>query len=84
MARSLSTRELDRLAGLTPGHTSAIETGGRPNVEVRTAGALAGVLGVSLDWLVWGNGRGPSGRAVGSSVEHARVAFEAKTKTSAA
>ncbi len=76
---SLGTRELDRLAGLTEGHTSAIETGTRPNVEARTAAALARVLGVTLDWLIEGTGKAPSLRAVRAAVEVAR-----SSKTSAA
>jgi transcriptional regulator with XRE-family HTH domain len=72
LAHDLGTRELDRLAGLTEGHTSAIETGTRPNVEVRTATALASVLGVSLDWLANGEGRAPGERSVREAVNAAR------------
>lgn len=79
MAGDLGTRELDRLAGLTEGHTSAIETGNRPNVEARTAAALARVLGVSLDWLVTGTGPTPSERRIKVAVEQART-----SRTSAA
>ena len=74
MIDGLSTRELDRLAGITEGHTSLIETGARPNIEARTAASLARVLGVSLDWLVTGAGKEPSERAVRSAVAAARVA----------
>lgn len=54
-AIGISARELDRRAGLTEGHTSLLE-GGR-NMEVGTAAKLAIALGVSLDWLVFGDSR---------------------------
>ena len=76
MARALSgisARELDRLANLAEGHTSLIENGSRPNVEARTAAAIAQVLGVSLDWLVSGEGKAPTERGVKAAVEAARA-----------
>lgn len=72
LAGSLGNRELDRLAGLAEGHTWAIETGARTNAEARTVAAIAGVLGVSLDWLVAGHGRAPSARTVRAAVAVAR------------
>jgi transcriptional regulator with XRE-family HTH domain len=54
----ISARELDRRAGLAEGHTSLIETGTR-GVEAKTLAALAGALGVSLDWLVLGRDATP-------------------------
>jgi transcriptional regulator with XRE-family HTH domain len=56
-ASELSARRLDKLAGLTPGHTTLIESGRRLNPTAATAAALARVLGVSLEWLVSGRGR---------------------------
>jgi transcriptional regulator with XRE-family HTH domain len=56
-AAGLSARRLDALAGLTPCHTSLIESGLRENPKATTVAALAKALGVSLDWLV--SGRGP-------------------------
>jgi transcriptional regulator with XRE-family HTH domain len=70
--RILSARELDRLADLTAGHVSAIEAG-RSNVEIRTACELARVLGVSLDWLILGNGKAPNGKSIASAVRLART-----------
>lgn len=52
LSAGLSARGLDKKAGITRGHTSLIEAGVRPNVELKTARALADALGVSLDWLV--------------------------------
>lgn len=69
---SLSARELDRLAGIGQGHSALIESGQRPNVEAKTATALARVLGVSLDWLLMGRGRPPSDAAIRAAVAEAR------------
>jgi len=69
----LSAKELDRLAALSPGHTTMIELGYRPRVEARTALALADVLGISLDWLLRGSGRSPSPRTVRAAVARARL-----------
>jgi len=51
----ISAKALDRLAGLTPGHTSAIENGTKLEVSAATVSKLAAALGVSIDWLVDGN-----------------------------
>lgn len=80
MADDLSGRELDRLAGLTEGHVSLIEAGtaGTANgIKTRTASALASVLGVSLDWLIDGDGDDPSVEAVRASVSDARAKNDA-------
>lgn len=55
----VSASRLDAQAGLTRGHTWQIETGRKPNIELETASKLADALGVSLDWLVRGEGAGP-------------------------
>jgi transcriptional regulator with XRE-family HTH domain len=66
----LSARALSSLAGLTPSHVSLIEAG-QPGIESKTAMKLAGVLGVSLDWLLTGKGEPPTAEAVKSAVERA-------------
>ncbi len=73
----LAARELDRLAGTTEGHASLIESGVVQNVTLETAGKLAGVLGVSLDWLVGGLGKSPTARSVKTAVDNARAMFSA-------
>lgn len=65
-------RELDRLARLGEGHTTMIVLGKRKSVEAATASALASVLGVSLDWLVNGEGDPPSAAVVRAAVRAAR------------
>src|ERR1700738_585623 len=68
----LSTLALDALAGTARGHTSMIENGKRANIEVRTADSLAGVLGLSLDWLLRGHGSLPAASAIKAAVDRAR------------
>jgi len=70
---NLSARELDRLSRLRQGHTALIEKRASDNLETSTAQALAGVLGVSLDWLIAGDGKMPSARIVRAAVEAARA-----------
>lgn len=48
----VSAREVDRRASLTRGHTNAIERGVYRSPQMDTVEALAGVLGVSIDWLM--------------------------------
>lgn len=69
----LTARELDRLARTTEGHTSLIESGVVQNITLETAGKLARVLGVTLDWLLSGAGTQPSAASVQMSVDAARV-----------
>lgn len=70
--KRLSSRELDRLAGLCDGHTSLIERGVKPRIELKTAIGLAEVLGLSLDWLALGKGAAPAKDAVIAAVTAAR------------
>jgi len=74
----LSAKALDVLADLTPGHTTLIETGRRADPSASTVEALASVLGVTLDWLVTGEGREPSERSVRAAVDAARRAKSPK------
>lgn len=77
----LAARELDRLADTTEGHTSLIESGVVQNITLDTAGKLAGVLGVTLDWLLAGRGTAPSAASVQMSVDAARASYVAPTRT---
>lgn len=56
------------LAKLAPGHVRLIESGQRTNVGVETLAPIADVLGVSLDWLVFGRGEPPTIAAVRTAV----------------
>lgn len=71
----LSSREVDRLAGLTLGHAHLIESGRRPRIEVETAQGLARVFGTSIDWLASGLGTAPSEQQIADAVSRARAAF---------
>lgn len=75
----LSARRLDDLAGLTPGYTSLIEAGKRANIGARTADAIARVVGVSLDWLIRGDGNEPTDQQVRRAVEAAQRAARERT-----
>lgn len=70
----ISARELDRLAGLSENHTSLLESVVR-DVRTETAAAIARTLGVSLDWLVLGEGKAPTERTVRAAVETARQLY---------
>lgn len=62
MARELaglSARALDEAAGLTPGHSAAIESERRLDPNSSTVTALARALGVTTDWLLDGTGSPP-------------------------
>jgi len=67
----LSSRKLDKAAGLRPGHVSMIESRDAHNLDTETATKLSHALGVSLDWLVNGDGREPSERALRAVGERA-------------
>lgn len=68
----MSARELDRLSEITEGHTSLIESGVVRDVGTQTLSKIAKVLGVSLDWLVTGQGKVPTARQVSAAVNAAR------------
>lgn len=68
----LSARELDRLAEITEGHTSLIESGVVQRVTADIASQLARPLGLSLDWLIEGKGPEPVEADVLRAVETAR------------
>lgn len=68
LAGGISARRLDILAGLGLGHVAMIESGQRPNIEARTSQSIANVLGVSLDWLLLGDGPVPSAEKIMASV----------------
>lgn len=69
---ALSWRELDRLAGLSASHSRAIRAEGwRP--EAGTLAVIAGVFGVTMDWLFSGNGEEPAPDAVSVAVAKARA-----------
>lgn len=77
LAANISARELDRLAGLAEGHTALLEAGKKNDIEMRTAKKLKSALGVTLDWLVIGEGDPPTTEHILSSVKAAQAAAAA-------
>jgi transcriptional regulator with XRE-family HTH domain len=73
----VSTKELDRLAELRPGHTWAVENSKSGNADTKTLAKLAGVLGLSLDYLVCGEGSEPSELDVKAAVAATRARIAA-------
>jgi transcriptional regulator with XRE-family HTH domain len=59
VARGLGLRELSRAASVSHTIISLLETGRQEAIEVRAAVALAKALGVTVEWLVTGDGDGP-------------------------
>ena len=68
----LSARELAVLANLAPSLVGHIELGRVQHPRAETLAELARVLGVSLDWLIRGEGDGPSTDCVQAAVAGAR------------
>lgn len=56
----MSQRDLSEAADIHKSHVPLIEGGRRPQLALTTLQALAKALDVSLDWLVNGDGEGPS------------------------
>jgi transcriptional regulator with XRE-family HTH domain len=69
----ISARELDRLACRTEGHVNLIEMSRIASVSAETVADYARVLGASCDWLITGEGRVPSERAIKAAIERART-----------
>lgn len=59
-ARGLTQEELARRVNVTASTVSKWEQGARANPQSRAMVAVAALLGVSLDWLLLGKGRGPA------------------------
>jgi transcriptional regulator with XRE-family HTH domain len=70
---NVGSRELDALAGLAAGHTSMIEGRKRSSIDSDTAVKLARALGVSIDWLVTGEGREPTAKTMRAASARARA-----------
>jgi hypothetical protein len=74
MMAGIAARELDRLADITEGHTWLLESVVE-DVRAQTLAKISRVLGVTIDWLVTGQGGEPSEREVKAAVEAARYAY---------
>jgi transcriptional regulator with XRE-family HTH domain len=65
----ISARELDRLAGKTEGHASLIEARRAADVLASNVAAYASVLGVTVEWLLTGEGDEPTEESVTAAVD---------------
>lgn len=75
-AAGISAKELDRLAGITEGHSSTIEKSETGNAESKTLDRVAAVLGLSLDYLIRGDGKPPSALEIQKALAVARYRYE--------
>ena len=67
--------EMDRLAGFGwRGHYALIEAGVHRRPTGESLAKIGRALGVSIDWLVSGTGRGPNRETVLRAVQNARAA----------
>lgn len=77
-AANLGNKELDRLAGITAGHSWLIENADKKdgkrknNLAASTVAKLAELFGCTLDYLVSGKGEPPSAEEIALAVERAR------------
>ncbi len=74
----LNPTRLSVLAELARGHVGLIESARIESPDVDTARALARVLGLSLVWLLEGEGEVPTEEGVRSAVEEAKKAEAAR------
>lgn len=70
----LSAAELGELAGMSDAVVGMIETDRRKTPAATTVSKIAGVLGVSSDWLISGIGDEPTKEQVSTAVALARIA----------
>lgn len=65
--------DLDRIAGLSRGHTALLESGAKADPSSSTVAKLSSALGVSCDWLIRGTAPAPTAESVRAAVAEARV-----------
>lgn len=70
----ISQSELSRLAGAKRSYVGLLERGVRTRPEARLLMALSAALGVRAEWLLTGQGPGPSARKVRAALAEARAA----------
>lgn len=75
----LTSRGVDTLTKLHPGHFWQIEQGNRDNPTRDTVVAIACLFGVTTDYLLTGEGPEPTADDVRAAVERARRAQDANT-----
>ena len=71
----MSSKELDRLAGLVAGHSRSLEVGDPEGVTAKKVRQLARVFGVSIDWLFDGAGERPKPEDILAAVSRSRATY---------
>lgn len=71
-------REVASLSGLSPQAINFLGSGSRDNPTLKTLRGIAGVFGVSLDWLANGVGPAPERSSIERSFAEARRAHAEK------
>jgi transcriptional regulator with XRE-family HTH domain len=64
----LSQNALSIRSGLSKAHVNLIESGTRRRIDVHTAQAIAGVLGISWAWLLSGEGDAPTAEQIQQAI----------------
>lgn len=68
-----SFREIDRLTGLSLGHTQQIVAGDVRDPGGATLTRIASTIGCTAGWIVAGEGRAPTARGVTAAIAEARA-----------
>lgn len=73
----VAAADLGTWAGLSRGTVGMIENGSRPDPSGTTVAKLATALGTTTDWLLTGEGDGPTREQVTEATEQAKATWEA-------
>lgn len=74
----ISAKDLDRLAGNSEGHQWVLEKLEEATAVAKTLDGVCTVLGLSLDYVVRGQGRKPTKKTVSAAVAAARINAQAR------
>lgn len=80
LAGKPAASSLSKVAHLAGGHVGLIESGEIETPDLKTLTKLASVLGVSVEWLLFGSGTEPRPRTVRRAWERALREFNATKK----
>lgn len=69
----LPSRQLDKAAGLEPGVSWAVEKSATGNSQSATLDKIARALGLSLDYVIRGEGEPPTKESVQAAIDAART-----------
>lgn len=80
----IAASDLSELAGLSDGYVAHLERGVRKNPGMEAMGAIAAVLGVTIDYLVRGEGEQPAAELVKAAIATARASLSPTNAKSSA